>query len=170
MLCLALAACASGPKSVSGQQKLEQQAQQTLRDMTAKDPSLKNVLNRSVAYAVFPNVGKGGLVIGGGYGDGILYVNGHPNGVVSLKQASVGAQVGGESFAELLVLKDMNEVRRLQSGSYSLGAHVDAVALTSGAAAGSNLTHPVSVFVMPRGGLMVDISVAGQRIDFQPLA
>jgi lipid-binding SYLF domain-containing protein len=170
MLCLALVGCASGPKGVSDQQKLETQARNTLREMTSKDPSLHRVLSNSVAYAVFPNVGKGGFIVGGGYGDGILFVNGHARGVVSIKQASVGAQVGGESFSELIVIRDLNQVRSLESGNWNLGAHADAVALTAGAGASANVTRPVSVFVMPKGGLMVDISVAGQRIDFQPLA
>jgi lipid-binding SYLF domain-containing protein len=171
MMCIVLAtACASGPKSVSGQHDLEVKAQQTVRDMTAADPSLKGVLSGAPAYAVFPNVGKGGFVVSGGYGDGILYVHGQPAGVVSIKQAGVGLTAGGQAFSELLVLNDPAQINKIKSGKYEVGAEVSAVALTAGAAASANLSSPTTVFVHTKGGLMVDVSVAGQRIDFQPLA
>lgn len=168
ILVISLVGCASGPKSVPEQQSLEQRASASLNEMMTRDPSLHQVLPTAVAYAVFPSIGKGGFIVGGAAGDGILYEHGKPVGVVKLSQASVGAQLGAQTFAELVVLRDPGEVQKLKAGQWSAGANISAVALSTGAATASQ-AGPVSVFVMAKGGLMVDISVNGQKINFQPL-
>lgn len=165
-----LAACASSPPTRATSDNLEQQARATLGEMRAKDPSITSVLNTTYAYAVFPNVGKAGVVVGGSYGHGILFENGVATGYVTIEQGSVGAQLGGQSFAELLVLRNPEDVQLLKEGRFDLGVGADAVALQTGAAASATFRQGRAVFVMPRGGLMVDVSLRGQRIKYQPLA
>lgn len=165
------AACASSPPTRATSDNLEQQARATLGEMRAKDPSITDVLNNTYAYAVFPDVGKAGAVgVGGAYGHGILFEHGQPTGYVTIEQGSVGAELGGETFAELLVLRNANDVQTLKGGHFDLGVGADAVALKEGAAATATFRKGRAVFVMPRGGLMVDVSLKGQRIDYQPLA
>ena len=164
------AACASSPPTRATSDNLEQQARATLGEMRAKDPSITSVLNNTYAYAVFPDVGKAGVAVGGAYGHGILYEHGMPSGYVTIEQGSVGAELGGETFAELLVLRNPDDVQRLKAGHFDLGVGADAVALKTGAAASATFRQGRAVFVMPRGGLMVDVSLKGQRINYQPLA
>jgi hypothetical protein len=73
-------------------------------------------------------------------------------------------------MAELVILNDQNQVNQLKSGSFDLGANVQAIVLTTGGAAPTGTVRGTQVFIMPRGGAMVDVSVAGQRISFEPLA
>lgn len=170
VLCLSVAACASTPKTASERRTLESRADATIAEMTAKDPGLRGVLDSSYAYAVLPSIGKGGAIVGGAHGTGILYERGVPKGFVVLNQASLGAQLGGQSFAEILVLRDRSATERLKSGNFQLGADIGAVAITAGAAAQAQFSNGVAAFVMPRGGLMVDISVSGQKLSYQPLS
>lgn len=165
---LAVAACASTPKTVSSQVSLEQRANATLSDMTAKDSSLNDALAKAPGYAVFPSVGKGGLVVGGAGGEGVLYVHGQPDGVVSINEVSIGAQAGGQAFSELIVINDANEIAKIKSGTYSLDANASAVALKSGVAASTDFTKPVTVFTQSQGGLMVEAAVAGQKLSYYP--
>lgn len=165
--CACLAGCATAPSTKAEKQSLQQQADATLSSMIAQDPELRDVTRNALAYAVFPSVGKGGVLVGGAYGKGILYEGGMPTGFVSLEQASIGAQLGGESFSELLVLRSPADVSALKSGKYSVGAGASAVVLSSGAAAHTTFDPNASVFVMQRGGLMVDVSVSGQQIKYQ---
>jgi lipid-binding SYLF domain-containing protein len=166
---LMLAGCATSPPTRQGQNALVQEADSTLGEMRARDPSIDNVLHGSYAYAVFPDVGKAGAGgVGGAYGRGILFEHGRPSGFVKLEAGSVGAQLGGQTYAELLVLRDQNDVDRLKSGHFDLGANVSAVAIKTGAAAATDFRSGEAVFVMPRGGAMIEASVAGQRIDYQP--
>lgn len=165
---VAVGACAHRPETAAQQRSLEQRANATISAMEQRDPGLRNLLAASSAYIVFPEIGKGGFVVGGASGMGVLYERGIPTGSVRLTQASVGALAGGQTFAELLVIRDPYGVQKLKMGQLKLTADVSAVALTSGAAAGAR--GGMNVFIMPRGGLMVDVSVAGQQLSFEPNA
>lgn len=169
MIAIALAACATAPKSASGKEELQTSANSALQVMMQKDPGLGETLSRSAGYAVFPNIGKGGLVAGAAHGRGILYEAGRPVGFVELSQGSLGAQIGAQTFAELIVFMDPARVQALKNGTFSLGANASAVALTAGAAASARFVNGVAVFVQPKGGVMAELSVSGQQINFQPL-
>lgn len=164
-----LGACAHRPETAAEERSLQQSANATLQTMIQRDPGLRNLLAASAGYVVFPSIGKGGLVVGGASGMGVLFERGRPVGTVRLTQASIGALAGGQTFSELIVIRDPWEVQRLKAGKLQLGANISAVALTTGAAA-SATTGPMTVFVMPRGGLMIDVSVAGQQLRFEPSA
>ena len=168
IVALAFTGCATKPATRSDQYNLEQQAKTTLGEMTSRDPRLGGVLHDAYAYAVFPDVGKAGVGFGGAFGRGILYEHGRMVGFVKLEQASAGAQLGGQTYAELLVLRDQYQTERLKNGQFDLGAGVSAVVLKSGAAYDTDTLRGAMVFVMPRGGAMVEATVAGQRIRFEP--
>ena len=172
---LACAACALGtlscakpPTSGPARETPESRADATLRDMRRRDPSLANLLASSAGYVVFPSIGKGSVIVGGAYGQGVLYENDRPTGVVELDQASIGAQLGGQTFSELVILRERFDVERLRRGSFSFGASVSAVALTTGAGATAHFQNGVAVFTVPRGGLMAELSISGQRFEFTP--
>ena len=163
-------ACASTPKTPQEVHTMENKASSTLAEMRQKDSSIDPLLSNAYAYAVFPEVGKAGFIAGGASGSGILYEHGRPTGNVKISAASFGAQAGAQSFAELVLLHNQDEVNKLKNGSFDLGTNVNAVVLKQGAAATSGTARGTMVFVMPRGGAMVDISVAGQQIKFEPFA
>jgi lipid-binding SYLF domain-containing protein len=169
LLALSIAACGGAPKTATERINLEERARITLSEMEARDPSLRALLMEADAYAVFPSIGKGGAIVGGAFGRGILYERGRPSGYVELAQASLGAQLGGETFAELIVLRDPENVREIKAGTFDVGANASVVVLTAGAARALQLGPDANaVFVLPRGGLMVDVSIVGQRLDYRP--
>lgn len=163
-----IAACATAPKSDSGRRDLEASAEATLAEMRSRDPGLGSLLDVAAGYAVFPEIGKGGAIVGAAYGRGVLYQRGQPVGFVDLSQASLGAQLGGQTFSELLVMREPYDVQRLKAGKFSLGGNISGVVLTAGAAASTRFTEGVAVFIVPRGGLMAELSVSGQQINFTP--
>jgi lipid-binding SYLF domain-containing protein len=149
---------------------LQQNADAALDAMVDRDPGLREVLPKAAAYAVFPDIGQAGAIVGGAYGHGVLYVNNEVAGVVTLSQGSVGFQLGAQTFSELLVLNDPDQIRALKAGQFGLGADATAVALKPGAAAGTRFRNGEVVFIMPRGGLMAGITVNGQQIEYQPFS
>jgi lipid-binding SYLF domain-containing protein len=165
---LALSACATAPKSAASKASLEDNSIATLNAMIRKDPGLENRLRDAAGYAVFPSIGKGGFIAGAAYGRGILYQNGRSVGFVELNQGSLGAQIGAQTFAEVIVFLDQAKVEQLKGGKFSLDANASAVVLTTGAAATAPFQNGVGVFVMPKGGAMAELSVSGQQINFQP--
>jgi lipid-binding SYLF domain-containing protein len=167
----ALAGCSDDarPHSEAKRNTLQDASQSTLREMQAKDPDLQNFLNRGYAYALFPNVGKGGFIVGGAHGDGLIYQNGNAIGWADIKQASVGAQAGGQTFAELLVFENQAAFDKFRNNELSLEANASAVALTAGASKGAVFRNGVAVFTMPKGGAMLEAAVGGQRFTFTPM-
>jgi len=156
--------CASVPKSDSGREALKADAKQALDEMVAKSPNLTSIMKDSVGYVVFPDVARGGFVVGGGGGEGVLFENGRAVGFAELSQASVGAQVGGQRYAELIVLRDRDALQRMKDGKFDFGGQVSAVAIRAGASAEAQFRDGVAVFVHPKGGAMLDVSLAGQRV------
>jgi len=168
MLSIGMGACATAPRTESGRQSLEASAETTLESMKTRDPGLPSLLDSAYGYAVFPNIGKGGVVVGAAYGRGVLFEHGRPSGYIELNQGSIGAQLGGQTFAELLVFRDRFGVEKLKAGQLELGANVSAVALTAGASGAASFSDGVAVFTVPQGGLMAELSVSGQKLNFQP--
>ena len=166
-LLFGIVSCATAPKTAEGRRDLEARADATLHTMIQKDLGLRDVLNSAEGYVVFPEIGKGGVIVGAAYGRGVLYERGQKIGFVELNQGSIGAQLGAQTFAELIVFQDRNEMEKLTGGHFKLGAGISAIALTTGAAAAADFTAGTAVFVMPRGGLMVDVSVSGQQLNFR---
>lgn len=165
--CAVFAGCATAPSTRNERDSLRRDADITLGQMIERDPALKDITNTAMAYAVFPTIGKGGALVGGAYGRGILYEAGAPTGYVSLEQASIGAQLGGQSFSELLVLRNAADIQNLKDGRFTAGANMGVVVLTAGANANASFDPNASVFVLPRGGLMVDVAIEGQHLKYQ---
>lgn len=161
-------ACATAPKTATERASLESQADATLQSMRAADVALDPLLRSSAGYVVFPDIGKGGLIAGAAYGRGVLYERGQHAGFVELNQASIGAQAGAQSFAELIVFADPVDIAKLKEGEYSIGGNASAVVLTTGAAATTRFEDGVAVFVVPKGGVMAELSISGQKLNYAP--
>src|SRR5882672_113329 len=58
--------------------------------------------SKAYGYALFPNIGKGGVGIGGAYGKGRVYVQGKVVGEVSMTQLTAGLQLGGQAYSQII--------------------------------------------------------------------
>lgn len=163
-----LAGCATAPKTEQGKADLEAQAQRTLARLQLMDESLKPFLERSAGYAVFPGVGKGGAIVGGAYGRGVLIEDAKVVGYTDLSQATIGLQLGGQKFAEVIAFETKRELEQFKRGEFSFTAQASAVALKSGSAATAKYEWGVAVFVEPLAGLMAEAAIGGQSFTFEP--
>lgn len=132
--------------------------------------SFDSIIRRAPGYAVFPSVGKGGAIAGGAYGRGIVYSNGTAVGYTDLSQATIGAQLGGQSYTQILVFESNNALDRFRQGNYEFSAQATAVALHSGEGANARFKDGVAVFTMDETGLMGEASVGGQKFSYQAFA
>lgn len=167
LLAALFAGCATAPATRAEKESLQTSARATLDEMIARNPAIQDTIRNAPGYAVFPSIGKGGVLVGGAHGQGILYEHGVPTGYVSVEQASIGAQLGGQTFSQLLVLRTPQQVVDVKAGRFTAGADLGVVVLSQSAGAQTNFNPNASVFVLPRGGLMVDVSINGQRIKYQ---
>jgi len=143
--------------------------QQTSERFLKEDPSLKLFFEKAYGYAVFPTVGKGAYILGVGYGRGWFYENGQVVGRASITQLSAGAQIGGQAFSEIIFFKDEKQASLFKQGKLELSAQVSAVAVKEGVGKAATYTDGVAVFILPKGGLMAEASISGQRYAFEPI-
>jgi len=139
---------------------------ETIRTFKKKDPGIKYFFDKSYAYAVFPTVGKGGIGIGGAYGSGLVYQHGRHVGSAKLTQVSIGFQLGGQAYSEVIFFQNKSAFRRFTNGNLKLGAQVSAVAVNKGAAANASFNHGIAIFTAAKGGLMYEATVAGQAFEY----
>jgi lipid-binding SYLF domain-containing protein len=165
MLTLLVATIAA--PAVAQTEKDLKEIEYVIATMTEKDSGMVGWFNNSYGYAVFPNVGKGGLGIGGAHGNGIVYRAGHPVGKTELKQITVGFQAGGQSFVEVIFFKDQTAFDDFTRGNFELSAQASAVALSAGASADLAYNSGVAVVTMAKGGLMFEASVGGQKFEYE---
>ncbi len=151
----------------------------------------KNFFNDCYGYAIFPSIGKGGLIFGGSYGNGKVYKGGEFTGRVTVIEASLGFQMGGKKFSQIIFFEDKRAYDEFTAGSFEFDATAQAVAITTGveahagtyggssAGASKNpetLTQAettyykgMAIFVHSKGGLMIEASLGGQKYKFKPL-
>jgi len=146
--------------------EMELSAAKSILEAKDKDPSLSKWFETAYAYAVFPNVGKGGIGIGGAHGKGIVIVGDNTVAYTSLSQMSIGFQLGGQVYAEFIMFKDKTAFDNFARGNFEFGAQVSAVAVTLGASADADYDGGVAVFTIAGGGLMYEASVGGQNFKY----
>jgi lipid-binding SYLF domain-containing protein len=142
----------------------------------------------SYAYAVFPNIGEGGFVVGGAFGKGQVYVQGQLVGDATMKQLSVGFQAGGKDYSQIIFFQDKRALDQFESGNFEFSAGASAIAVTasanasvgtngvtSGASAGKRDANTdgiyndgMAVFTIAKGGLMYAAALAGQKFTYKP--
>ena len=162
-----LDSCATAPASREDKAALVTEATARWQQMRTVDPSLGALVQRGYGYALFPDVGKAGLGVGGAYGRGVVYERGQHIGYADLTQGTIGAQVGGQSFSELLVFEHKAALDRFKAGEFGVAAGASAVVLKSGVATTPNFVDGVAVIVQPVGGVMVEAAIGGQQFTYQ---
>lgn len=147
-------------------------------------------LNNCYGYAIFPSIGKGGLIFGGSYGNGKVFRGGEFTGRVTVIEGSIGFQAGGKKFSEIIFFEDKRAFDEFTIGAFEFNATAQAVAITAGVEAqagnfGSSAgasKNPntllqaqttyykgMAIFLHSKGGLMIEASVGGQKFKYKPL-
>lgn len=136
--------------------------------LLAKDLGLEKFFKNASGYAIFPNVGKGALIVGGASGNGVVYENGKTIGMTSLKKMSIGLQAGGQSLIEVIFFETEEALNEFKEANYEFSAEVSAVILDEGTSENANYDDGVVIFTFTKGGLMADASVGGQKFEYHP--
>ena len=146
--------------------------------------------DNAYGYAVFPNIGKGGVGVGGAYGKGRVYAQGQYVGDTSMTQLSVGLQLGGQGYSQIVFFQDERSYKEFTGGNFEFGAEASAIAITAaasakgstggssaGASGGKNdavvagkYNKGMATFTIAKGGLMYEASISGQKFKYKPKA
>ena len=148
---------------------------------------ISNMFQTAHGYALFPTIGKAGFVVGGAYGKGRVYQDGMHVGDTSMTQASIGFQIGGKGYSQVIFFQDKRALDEFSSGNFEFGVTAQATALTAAATAEANTAgnsasasggknnadvasggynKGMATYVITKGGLMAEASVAGQKFSY----
>ena len=186
LLVITLILAVSSPVSAQDQSAADSSDLRPFQTSEISAPFFKD----SYGYAFFPSVGKGGIGIGGAYGTGQVYRGGKQTGTASLYKISIGLQMGGQAFSELIFFKDKQAYDEFTNGALELEASASAVVITAAAQAtastggasaglsagpqtgkqlGGEYVNGTAIFVHTKGGLMYEAAIGGQKFKFRPL-
>jgi len=166
---LVAAGCAVVPDTREARAVLSAQVKEAIAEMKKKDPTINDFFEESYGYAVLPKVLKGGFLVSGAHGKGEVFAEGQLVGYCSMSQATLGFSFGGEFFREIVFFKRKADLAELQhGGEYTFSAQATGVVLRSGAAAKADYGHGMAVFLAAEAGLMVDVSIGGQKFKYVP--
>ena len=155
--------------SLDENRKVEKASNNTIKALNKfkNISSLKPYFKKARGYAVFPNVGKGGFGIGGARGKGEVFEKGDVIGSTTLTQLSVGFQLGGQAFSQIIFFKNKKSLERFTEGNFEFGASASAVLISEGANASADYSDGVAVFTFSKGGLMYEASIGGQKFSYK---
>ena len=147
--------------------------------------------DNAYGYAIFPTIGKGGIGIGGAHGGGRVFVGGTHTGDTTMTQLTLGFQLGGQAFSQIIFFQDQRAFQEFSTGNFEFSAQATAVAITAGVSAEANTGGGMSagasggsnnastahggyrkgmaIFTIAKGGLMYEAAVGGQKFTYTPL-
>ncbi len=128
--------------------------------------NMAELFDKSEAYVIFPNVGKGAYILGGAAGNGVLFENGKVKGFAELRQIDVGLQIGGQAYRQAILFQTKNELEQFKEGNYRLSGNASAVILEKGKAKNVEFSNGRAIVTMPKAGAMVEVSVGGQKFEY----
>lgn len=148
---------------------------------------ISDMFKTAYGFALFPTIGKAGFVVGGAYGKGRVYEKSAYIGETAMTQASIGFQIGGTGFSQVVFFQDKRALSEFTNGNFEFGAEAQGTALTAAAGASANTggssstasggknnasvgsagyNKGMATFTITKGGLMAEVSVGGQKFSF----
>lgn len=170
--------CMVLPGAVSAQPKdqtpeefraqMRKEVPETVARYKKHDAAIDRFFKDSVGYVVFPRIGKAGFIFGGGHGAGEVLERGRVIGTATITMATVGLQAGAQEYSEIIFFKDQAALDRFKGNKFEFSAGVSAVVVTAGGAKAADYRDGVAVFTEPRGGVMAEVALGGQKFNFKP--
>lgn len=169
LLILFLVVITPSPAQNQEQKEIIEDAKKAKAAFVQQDPQMSRHFANAEAYVIFPNVGKGAYVGGGAAGNGVVYESGNLIGMAKLRQVDRGVQVEGQAYRQVLLFNSEAALNRFKEGKFELAANASAIVLEEGVAKTLKFLDGVAIVTMPKAGAMVEISVGGQKFEFESL-
>jgi lipid-binding SYLF domain-containing protein len=157
------------PSRADSAKEIDGKARAALRSLLAKNPRAKAIFGKAIAVMVFPAVTKAGLLVGGQYGEGVLYRKGKVAGYYSTAGGSFGLQAGAQVYGYALFFlseKDLAYVN--QSEGFEVGVGPSVVLGDEGAGKATTTTtlkDAIYAFIFDQKGAMAALGIQGNKIS-----
>ncbi|MGN6335473.1 hypothetical protein [Mycobacterium sp.] len=141
-----------------------------LKKVQSKNPDLQKVLDESAGFAVVPSIGRASLVLGSAFGIGEVFKGERVIGYAAIVELTIGVQLGGTTFHELVVFHDEDALKNFKQGKYAFASDASVAFVKAGAQGSKGFGASSSIYVFDDGGMLVDLAIGGQKFIFKPAA
>jgi len=167
-LAIVLPMAASAPAFAASKADLEGSSKAALNQLVSQNPGAKALNAKAVAVLVFPTVTKAGFMVGGQFGEGVLWRKGKPVGYYNTAGASYGLQAGAQQYGYAMFFMNQKALDSLNSTQgFEVGVGPSVVVMDSGMAknvTSGTLTEDIYAFVFSQKGLMAGVGIQGNKI------
>ena len=154
--------------SAANRAELERESRLALNSLLANVPQARVVSEKAIAVLLFPKVTKAGLMIGGQYGDGVLWQNDKPVGFYNTSGASFGLQAGAQQFGYALFFMKESALSALtRAEGFEVGIGPSVVVMDQGMAVQKSTTtmnEDIYAFIFGQKGLMAGVGIQGNKL------
>ena len=156
------------PAFAASRTEMERDARTALSNLYATSPGARALSQKALAILVFPAITKGGLIIGGQYGDGVLFQDGKKPKYYNTTAASYGLQAGVQTFGyALFFMKQENLSYLVESDGWELGTGPSIVVADEAMAtsfSSTTMREGIYAFFFKQQGLMAGLGLQGTKI------
>ena len=167
ILAFLMIGCSATPDTPEARDALADQSQSTMRQFRESDSRTNAFFSNAYGYAVFPKITKGSAGIGGAYGRGVVYKGSQMTGYADVTQGSIGAQLGGMSWSEIVFFQNQWAYDKFTSNEFAASADASWAGPNKGGANTLNYNNGVMIFTMDARGFSASAAVGAQQFEFE---
>lgn len=159
--------CSTTPDTVEARDNLVADAEMSIRQFQRMDTRTNTFFDNAYAYVVFPKITKGGAGIAGAYGRGVAFQGGSMDGYADVTQGTLGAQLGGMSWSEVIFFENRWSYDKFRSNQFTASANASWAGPKEGGTNTLNYTDGVMIFTMDTRGFAVTAAVGAQQFNYE---
>jgi lipid-binding SYLF domain-containing protein len=167
-LVLGLALGGGGTAVAASKAELDRSSRNVLDKLLEREPAAKALYSKAVAVLVFPSITKAGFMVGGQYGEGVLWRQGKPAGYYNTAGASWGLQAGAQKYGYAMFFMRESALKALDTAEgFEVGVGPSVVVIDQGMAksvTSTTLNKDVYAFIFSQQGLMAGVGLQGNKI------
>ncbi len=168
LVLFAMCAFWAGSAHADSASKLEASARAALKQLDASSTKAAALRKNAVAVLVFPEIYKGGFLIAGQHGHGVLFKGDTVAGYYDSTAASFGLQAGVQKFGYALIFMSNKDLSYLNSSSgWEVGTAPSLTVVDKGIAGSLSTTtvkDGIYAFFFAQQGLMGGLGLQGAKI------
>ena len=149
-------------------EEIDARVEEALTRLYTQSSAAKDLAYRAEGVLVFPNVVKGGFILGGEYGEGALLMNGEVVDYYNIASAALGVIVGLQAKSEVILFMNEQVLNKFRASSgWTVGGDADVALATLGTGGTIDflkMRSPVVAFVFANRGLMLNLSIDGSKV------
>lgn len=155
--------------------RIDARVKAALEELFKAQPQARDFADRASGILVVPGYARGGLVIGGGYGEGALLQNRRIVDYYKVRSGSIGLQLGYQERDQFIMFMTPEALASFRAGTeWEFSGDASFAVIDTGMGGNifaADFSQPIIVFVNDARGLMGSLALgADQYIKMEPTA